>query len=285
MPGQARCGSAGKSARVTPHGAETSASDAGLAVLYESTVRTPIAPMHGKPRIASQMVSQQIAGHRVEIVDEEGDWMRARGRDGYEGWMHRGFLARIQGTQSPSSSLPVRVSLGCTTRTAAGERRSLPLRALLTADEVLTSGNVIEMDALARRFPLRPDAVVQSAQQFFSATSYLWGGVTPWGADCSGLAQSVFSLHGLQLPRDAWQQAEAGADAGRDVGELRTADLLFFSDRPDKRVTHVGIALGDRRMVHLALGRGGYAIEQLDDRHDPFVDRLRERFLFARRLL
>ena len=38
--------------------------------------------------------------------------------------------------------------------------------------------------------------------------------------------------------------------------QLRAADLLFFSDRSDKRVTHVGIALGERRMVHLALGRG-----------------------------
>jgi gamma-D-glutamyl-L-lysine dipeptidyl-peptidase len=109
--------------------------------------------------------------------------------------------------------------------------------------------------------------------------------VTPWGADCSGLVQSTFALHGLQLPRDAWQQAELGADAGRDVGELVAADLLFFTDREDKRITHVGIALGERRMVHLALGRGGYSIEQLDNRNDPYVDRLRERFLFARRMI
>jgi cell wall-associated NlpC family hydrolase len=95
----------------------------------------------------------------------------------------------------------------------------------------------------------------------------------------------VFALHGLQLPRDAWQQAELGVDAGRDVGELKAADLLFFSDREDRRITHVGISLGERRMVHLALGRGGYAIERLDDRQDPYVNRLRERFLFARRLL
>ena len=27
--------------------------------------------MHGEPRIASQMISQQVAGHRVEVIDEE----------------------------------------------------------------------------------------------------------------------------------------------------------------------------------------------------------------------
>jgi hypothetical protein len=264
---------------------ESQLAELELPALYESTVRTPIAPMHGEPRIASQMVSQQIAGHRVDILDEEGDWVRARGDDGYEGWMHTGFLARAPQKSSRQSRQGVRISLGCVTTTAPGGRRSLPLRALLAPDETVKSGEVIDAAKLSTRFPLDASAITRSAQEYFSATSYLWGGVTPWGADCSGLAQSVYALHGLQLPRDAWQQAELGTDAGRDVGELQVADLLFFSDRADKHITHVGMALGDRRMVHLALGRGGYAIERLDDRKDPYVDRLRHRFLFARRLL
>ena len=58
-----------------------------------------------------------------------------------------------------------------------------------------------------------------------------------------------------------------------------------FTDREDGRVTHVGIALGGARMVHLALGRGGYAIERLSDRSDAYVEKLRQRFLFARRVI
>jgi cell wall-associated NlpC family hydrolase len=139
----------------------------------------------------------------------------------------------------------------------------------------VSAGDALESNRLAERFPAEAGAVVKTAQEYFSATSYLWGGVTPWGADCSGLVQSVFALHGIQLPRDAWQQGETGRDAGQDVGELLPADLLFFSDRDDGRVTHVGIALA----------RGGYAVERLDNRKDPHVDRLRRRFLFARRVL
>src|SRR3954469_13028126 len=255
------------------------------AVLFQATVRTPIAPMHGEPRIASQMISQQVAGHRVDVLDEEGDWVRARGGDGYEGWMHLGFLARSPNSAARGSRQTPRISLGCLTKTASGDRRSLPFRAILAPDETVQSGEAVDSTRMSDRFPLEAAAITRTAQDYFSATSYLWGGVTPWGADCSGLAQSTFALHGLQLPRDAWQQAERGVDAGRDIGELRAADLLFFSDRDDKRVTHVGIALGNRRMVHLALGRGGFAIERLEDRHDPYVERLRQRFLFARRVV
>ena len=258
-------------------------------VMYEATVRTPIAPVHGEPRIASQMISQQLAGHRLSVLDEEGDWVCVRGADEYEGWMHSGFLVRsplASGRARQSRTTP-RISLGCATRPngAEGTGRALPLRAILSPDETPTAGEAIDSDDRPRRFPLAPDAIVASAQRFFEGTSYLWGGVTPWGADCSGLVQSVFALHGLQLPRDAWQQAERGDEAGRDIGELRAADLLFFSDRDDGRVTHVGIALGGARMVHLALGRGGYAVERLGDRKDPYVEKLRQSFLFAKRIV
>jgi hypothetical protein len=254
-------------------------------ILFKATVRSPIAPMHSEARIASQMISQQVAGNRLDILESDADWVRARGADGYDGWMHIGFLVRAPSPGARQSVQPDRISLGCVTQTSRGDRRALPLRAVLAPEEIVKSGEVIDANRVAGRFPLEADAITQSAREFFSGTSYLWGGITPWGADCSGLVQSTFSLHGLQLPRDAWQQAETGGDAGRDIGELIAADLLFFSDRPDKRITHVGIALGERRMVHLALGRGGYAIEELADRSDPYVDRLRERFLFARRVV
>jgi gamma-D-glutamyl-L-lysine dipeptidyl-peptidase len=86
------------------------------------------------------------------------------------------------------------------------------------------------------------------------------------------------------LPRDAWQQAELGMPVSGDFDALHAGDLLFFTDRPDKRVTHVAIALGSGQMVHLALGRGGYSVETMSS-NDSYVVKLREKYLFARRLL
>src|SRR5690349_16438550 len=147
------------------------------------------------------------------------------------------------------------------------------------------SGEGIDDDARPAAFPADASAVARTAIERFAGAPYQWGGVSPWGADCSGIVQTVFWLHGVLLPRDAWQQAEVGVDAGPDVRNWSAADLIFFSDRADRRITHVGIAAGERRMVHLALGRGGYAVERLNATDDPYVTSLMTRFVSARRVL
>ncbi len=97
--------------------------------------------------------------------------------------------------------------------------------------------------------------------------------------------QTTFALHGVQLPRDAWQQASAGVPGDSDPFAAQEGDLLFFSDREDGHITHVAISLGDRAIVHQALGRGGFGVERLDDASDPYVATLMERFACARRVL
>ncbi len=248
-------------------------------------VRTAIAPMHAEPRVSSPQVSQQLAGYFVDILSREGDWCRARGEDGYEGWIHRGFLVDLPPSTARQSYQVPRVSLGCVARASSGARRALPLRALLAPEEMLQWGEAIELTQLPARFPADADAVLRTAQEFFEGTSYQWGGVTPWGADCSGLVQSAFALHGVVLPRDAWQQAELGRPGAAKLEEAGAAELLFFSDRDDRKITHVGIAAGECRMVHLALGRGGFAVERLDDTHDAYMTALASRFVCARRVL
>ena len=262
--------------------AQSDAEPMVVSTVSTAVVVAAIAPMLAEPHVSSGQVSQQLAGHVVSIVEDQGDWLLVRGRDEYEGWTHRGYLAKLA---APGDDSDGRISLGCVVASMDGTPRSLPLRALVAPGDRVQSGEAILAHELPLRFPNDAMAICQSAVELYVGTPYQWGGVTPWGADCSGLVQSVFALHGVPLPRDAWQQARAGRDAGRDLVASAPADLLFFSDRPDAHITHVAIALGDRRLVHLALGRGGYAVERLDDDRNDYVRKLGARFLFARSVL
>lgn len=257
---------------------------ATLAAPGRARVRPPIAPMYAEPNVTSAQLSQKLAGHEVELVAMQEDWFFVRGTDAYEGWVHRGFLSPAPSASARGSAQMTRISLGCVAGNPSGTRRSLPLGARLSPEETVKTGEFVNETELQSRFPTTALAITRSAQEYFQGTSYLWGGITPWGADCSGFVQSIYGLHGVKLPRDAWQQMETGRDAG-GIDEMETADLAFFTDRDDRRCTHVAIALGQNRIVHLALGRGGFATENLGDSRDAYVVTLRERFLKARRIL
>ena len=244
-------------------------------------VATPVAPLLGEPRAAAQLTSQYLSGQLLGVLDERGDWVHVRGADAYEGWMHAGYLAQAGARPLQDQ----RFSLGCIVRGATGQRRALPLGALLDESESLIDGDIVPVAELASHFPSEGSAIAGSAIRFFQGTSYLWGGVTPWGADCSGLVQSIFALHGIPMPRDASDQGRCGVEIAVDPESLVAADLLFFSDREDGRITHVAIAMGHARIVHLALGRGGYAVETLRGETDDYGTALRARIRFARRVL
>lgn len=247
-------------------------------------VRAAVAPMHVEARVSSPQTSQVVAGHTVMLLEQKGDWWRVRSADKYEGWMHRGYLENSSGDESSW-----RLSTGVVVRDANGREHALPLNARIPETDVIVSGDAVLSSQIATQFPSTPKSLVQSAARFYTGTSYQWGGVTPWACDCSGMVQSVYALHGIALPRDAYQQAQVGENIpitnlrSDSLSQLREGDLLYFSDRDDRRVTHVGISLSNERLLHAALGRGGVSFEDLRGA-DDYVLRLRQNFVSARRV-
>ena len=93
---------------------------------------------------------------------------------------------------------------------------------------------------------------------------YKLGGESPDGGfDCSGLVQYVMGALKVQLPRTASQQAHAGRPVDRDRNQLRPGDLVTFGF--GKRISHIGIYVGDGRFVH-ASTKAGRVIESKLDR-------------------
>jgi hypothetical protein len=99
-----------------------------------------------------------------------------------------------------------------------------------------------------------PENIERTAQQFLGRP-YLWGANTPRGMDCSGFTKLTFFLNGIELNRNASQQARQGVEVplDRDYSKLKKGDLLFFGFEGREgrrgRVSHVGIYLGDKLFI------------------------------------
>ncbi len=95
-------------------------------------------------------------------------------------------------------------------------------------------------------------AVLAEASRFVGLR-YLWGGMSPYGFDCSGLVHYAYRQAGMVVPRDAEAQAHVCDPVA--LGSERPGDLYFFARKND-RVFHVGFVTGDRVMLHAPEGGG-----------------------------
>ncbi len=100
-------------------------------------------------------------------------------------------------------------------------------------------------------------SLVADAQRFIG-TPYRWGGTQPCGFDCSGLTMTVYRLNGIVLPRTSAEQFNHGRSVSKR--RLQPGDLVFFRTTDSRRISHVGLYIGDGRFIH-APGRGRYVQE------------------------
>jgi cell wall-associated NlpC family hydrolase len=95
--------------------------------------------------------------------------------------------------------------------------------------------------------------IVRTAESFIGLP-YRWGGTSAEdGFDCSGLTMTAYRLNGYRLPRTSRDQYAVGAPI--DTNAMQPADLVFFRTSPRRKVSHVGLYIGDGCFIH-APGRG-----------------------------
>ncbi|MBM7806397.1 cell wall-associated NlpC family hydrolase [Geodermatophilus bullaregiensis] len=73
---------------------------------------------------------------------------------------------------------------------------------------------------------------------------YVWGSSGPDGFDCSGLTQYAYAAAGISLPHSSGAQSQLGTPVAR--ADLAPGDIVYLYSP----VSHVGIYVGDGKMVH-----------------------------------
>lgn len=90
--------------------------------------------------------------------------------------------------------------------------------------------------------------MVDYAKSLQAVTAYSYGGTeAPYNTDCSGWMQYVFKKFGVDLPRVSRDQAKTGTPI--TFQQLQLGDLMYFSTREDKVITHVGLYIGDSMWI------------------------------------
>lgn len=107
-------------------------------------------------------------------------------------------------------------------------------------------------------FELTRVHIVSTSLEYLNSP-YLWGGNSPYGIDCSGITQVVYALYGIQIPRDAKDQGTVGKTINF-LEEAMPGDLVFF-DNIDGVITHVGILIGDGKIIHAS---GHVRVDKID---------------------
>lgn len=262
-------------------------------------VRSPAAPMLAGPMISESPVSQVVLGQRLLVLDEHFRWLRCRSADGYVGWVHRGYVQRMEEIEARQWEMgavaPLHISLGVEILSDEGEvSHRVPWGGRVAVKDGRgfvpdggsgpIRGETVAMAELESRFPLSGESIVREAAGWLGAP-YFWGGIIPGGVDCSGLVQTLYRVHGRLLPRDSDLQAleGEGIDPGEEFEALEPGDLVFFAE-DGQRVSHVAISEGGPNIIHSALGNGGVRRNDLLGRRGIETE-LRSLFVCARRII
>jgi gamma-D-glutamyl-L-lysine dipeptidyl-peptidase len=209
------------------------APNAGRLPLDPHVWPTPAITVEQRLALVGHMPTQVLYGERVRVLAKSGAWTKIVVPDqpspldprGYPGWVRSWQLGSSFAAPLVVTAKSVRLANG----TELGFASQVPRGAVPAA--------------ATRKLPLTRADLVRTAKRFLGL-HYLWGGLSRWGYDCSGLTWAVYRAHGVTIPRDADAQFAAGTPV--PLAGMKPGDLLFY-EHPV--VGHVAMYIGGGQMI------------------------------------
>lgn len=202
-------------------------------------------PLRVRPSDEAAQDSELLFGDTFTVYDRAKGWAWGQaGSDNYVGYVEEGALTEAFETKARVTALMAPAFIGPDLKRSVQD--ILPMNAAVSVlskiDDYfeIESGLFLHSRHLA---PLDHSDFVTVAEQF-EGTSYVWGGKTYAGLDCSGLIQTALQAVGKSAPRDTDMMEKAlGERVLGDDEPLRRGDLVFWKG-------HVAVLLDADTILH-----------------------------------
>jgi cell wall-associated NlpC family hydrolase len=195
-------------------------------------------PVRRKAAHASEMTNQLLFGECVKVLKTHtSGWVKLRSlHDQYEGWVTANMLTEVIDEETRATPEYVTTDLLATVM-IQGKPMQVPFGSSLPAFSN-GKGSIGELsydfsgNCINRIASTADAATMIRFALLWQNVPYLWGGRCILGADCSGFVQVICKMIGIDLMRDAWQQAKEGSRL-KKLNDARAGDLAFFNDQEE----------------------------------------------------
>ena len=222
-----------------------------------------VVPMRNEAADQAEMVNQILFGEHFKVLESRKEWSRIRlAHDSYEGWVcNKQWIELSEEDYKQLDKDVSTITTDILDIITKAYQQPIVIGSILPfykSGHAIINNEMYQFDGLTTPGFVKKEKLVENAFMYLNAP-YLWGGRSPLGIDCSGLMQMVYRLQGVDLPRDAYQQAEVGTTLSF-IEESEPGDLAFF-DNTEGNITHVGIILEDNHIIH---AYGKVRIDRID---------------------
>lgn len=245
-------------------------------------VLTSVAPIYSNPSFSSELINQALYWEELIVEDLKDNWFKIKQRDGYIGWVHSFYvdnsqvydknelLKKLDNWYFVKDRFSV-ISLNEDTKLFLSFGSLIPcLNEKNEFLSILPNGKKykINKNSIVRTTKdITIDDVINYAKSLLG-TSYLWGGRSSFGFDCSGLIQSLLSFMKIHFPRDSKDQIKY-KDMIKIKASFIKGDIIFFSE--NSIIKHVGIFINQHEYLHSS---GYVKINSINHHHNNFDKKL-----------